>query len=75
MSWNNEENIVKKNGKCWNRGMQKYCSYWKAKHTRDERKAVMGYKCSLFDKDKEGYASLSECNTKYGRTYDGRQIP
>lgn len=73
MSWNNERNIVKKDGVCWNRGKHKYCSYWMAKQTRDERKATLGYKCSLFNLDKEGYASLKICNKTYGRTFDGRE--
>ncbi len=73
MSWNNQNNIVKKNGKCWNRGKHKYCYYWNAKVTRDERKDVQGYKCSLFDQDKEGYSSLPICNRTYGQTFDGRQ--
>ncbi len=69
MSWNNENNIVKFQGQCYNRGKHKFCSYWKAKHSR-RNKAVIGYRCSLFDKDKEGYNSLSECNSRYGLTYD-----
>ena len=73
MSWNNKETVVKKDGQCWNRGMQKYCFYWNAK-TSTSTKKVEGYKCSLFDEDKEGYASLPACNKKYGQTYDGRVI-
>jgi hypothetical protein len=73
MSWNNERNIVKKDGVCWNRGKHKYCSYWKAKVTRDETKAVQGYRCSLFNLDKEGYPSLPICNKRFGKTYDGRE--
>ena len=72
MSWNNENNVVKKDGECFNRGMQKYCFYWVAKISRDEAKTVVGYKCSLFDLDKEGYASLPICNKTYGKTYDGK---
>jgi len=74
MAWNNLENIVKHQGKCWNRGMHKYCSYWRAKKSTETKKTI-GYFCSLFDQDKEGYASLPECNAKYGQTYDGRIIP
>ena len=76
MSWNNENNIVKKDGKCWNRGKHKYCSYWKAKHQRligPGQGPVLGFRCSLFNLDKEGYNSLPICNRTYGRTYDGRQ--
>ena len=75
MAWNNQENVVKKNGDCWNRGKHKYCFYWNAKVTRDEQKTVTGYKCSLFNQDKIGYASLPACNKIYGRTYDGRPKP
>ena len=77
MAWNNTENVVKKDGKCWNSGMHKYCFYWKAKHTKTLSAGhgqAMGFFCSLFNKDKEGYDSLPECNAKYGQTYDGRQI-
>ena len=73
MAWNNTENIVKKDGKCWNRGKHKYCSYWNAKHTRDDRKAVTGFKCSLFNQDKPGYDSLPICNKTYGKTFDGNK--
>ncbi len=71
MSWNNEENIVKFEGNCWNRGRHKYCYYWRAKHSTRNKK-VIGYKCSRFNLDKEGYASLPICNKTYGRTFDGR---
>ena len=69
MSWNNKETVVKKNGQCYNRGMHKYCSYWKAKHSKINKKTI-GFRCSLFDLDKEGYNSLSICNKTYGQTYD-----
>ncbi len=75
MAWNNKENVVKKNGECWNKGKHKYCSYWQAKHkkTIDNRRGkVLGYRCNLFDLDKEGYDSLPICNSTYGRTYDGK---
>ncbi len=73
MAWNNKENVVKFRGDCWNRGRHKYCSFWKAKHSKLNKK-VIGYKCSLFDEDKVGYASLLICNRTYGQTYDGRVI-
>ena len=73
MTWNNKENIVKFQGQCVNRGKKKYCSYWRAKHSKRSNN-VIGYKCSLFDLDKVGYNSLSQCNAIYGQTYDGRQI-
>ena len=72
MSWNSTENVVKKDGQCWNRGMQKWCFFWVAKQTREVKKKTIGYRCSLFDLDKVGYASLPECNKKYGKTYDGK---
>ena len=77
MAWNNTENIVKSDGQCWNRGKHKYCSYWKAKKTIGIAVGdgvVTGYRCSLFDEDKEGYDSLPACNKIYGQTYDGKQI-
>ena len=73
MAWNNKENIVKLEGKCWNRGKHKRCSYWRAKHSTINKK-VVGFRCSLFNSDKEGYNSLSACNKTYGQTYDGRKI-
>ena len=76
MSWNNKENIVKKNGKCWNRGKHKYCFYWVAKHNitmLGTKGSVRGFRCSLFEEDKEGYNSLSICNRTYGKTFDGRK--
>ena len=73
MAWNNKENVVKKNKRCHNRATQKYCFYWRAKRSRLNNK-VIGFRCALFDEDKEGYASLSECDTVYGGTYDGRVI-
>jgi len=76
MSWNNSNNIVKKDGRCWNRGKHKYCSYWNAKHGKTmvgDKGPVLGFRCSLFDADKEGYDSLPICNKKYGKTYDGRE--
>lgn len=73
MSWNNKQNIVKKDGKCWNRGKHKYCSYWVAKQSKDIRKVIIGFRCSLFKIDKEGYNSLPICNRTYGQTFDGRE--
>ena len=65
--------VVKKNGLCRNAAMQKFCPYWVAKHDRDmeKKKPILGYRCILFDSDKEGYASLPACNAEYGQTYDG----
>jgi len=71
MAWNNTNNIVKHNGQCWNKGKYKYCSFWKARCSKEGKKSVIGYICSLFDQDKSGYNSLPECNKKYGITYDG----
>jgi hypothetical protein len=72
LTWNNKENIVKKDAKCMCRSMWKYCYYWRAKKSIINGQ-VIGYFCDLYNKDKVGYASLSECNKKYGRTYDGRK--
>ena len=69
MAWNNE-NISKYKGKCYNKGKWKYCYYWVAKHSK-RNKSVIGYRCRLFGKDKEGRNSLPECDTRYGKTYDG----
>jgi len=71
MAWDNKENVVKKDGKCWNRGKHKHCSYWNAKLTRNQKKEVIGFRCSLCKEDKEGYASLPICNKTYGQTFDG----
>lgn len=63
--------VVKVNGLCYKKAQWKYCPYWQAKHDSDSR-VVLGYKCSLFDLDKDGANSLPQCNAQYGRTYDGR---
>jgi hypothetical protein len=65
--------VVKKNGECRNAGMQKYCPYWVAKNSREfgDNKKILGFRCTLFNEDKVGYASLPACNTEYGLTYDG----
>jgi len=75
MAWNNVENIVKKDGQCYNRGKQKYCSFWKARHNKTlsaGNGTVRGFRCSLFNLDKEGYNSLPICNRTYGQTFDGK---
>ncbi len=75
MAWNNTENVVKKDGKCWNRGRHKYCYYWRAKHDiliSGRQGGVRGFRCALFKLDKKGYASLPICNQTYGKTFDGR---
>ena len=65
--------IVKQDGQCRRPSMQKFCPYWVAKESREfsSKKQVIGFKCLLFDTDKEGYASLPACNTEYGMNYDG----
>ena len=63
--------VVKFEGKCRNPAKHKFCAYWMAKLNRYNKEIRIGYKCSLFDQDKEGYDSLPECNTEYGQTYDG----
>ncbi len=72
MSWNNENNVVKSQGKCWDRRKHKYCSYWRSRRSEETKKTVNFY-CSLYRKEKIGYDSLPECNVKYGKTYDGKK--
>lgn len=69
--------VVKQNGHCRRAAMQKFCPYWVAKHAKDmeHKKPVIGFRCILFDSDKEGYASLPECNAEYGMNYDGPPHP
>ncbi len=73
MGWTYSDNkqlpVVKENGKCLKRSMWKYCPYWVAKMVN--KKTIIGYRCRLFDKDKEADNSLPECDAKYGTTYDG----
>ena len=66
--------VVKQDGQCRRPSMQKFCPYWVAKHstTFGDKKKILGYRCTLFQEDKEGYASLPACNAKYGQNYDGR---
>lgn len=76
MAWSNKETIVKKDGQCLNRAKHKYCSFWRARHNLSlsaGKGAVRGYRCSLFDLDKDGYNSLPICNRTYGQTFDGRE--
>lgn len=79
MPLNGKTNIVKKDGKCWNRQLHRWCFYWNAKISTDDTKArslaAMGYRCSLFRKDKVGYPALPECDKKYGKTYNGKKKP
>ena len=69
--------VVKQDGQCFIRSKQKYCPYWVAKQSRTfgDKKKILGYKCILFDEDKVGYPSVSACNKKYGKNYDGPLIP
>ena len=74
MAWRSSiemEKIAKANGKCFNKAMWKYCPYWMAKHSLDNPKTIIGYRCRLFNQDLEGDGSLPECNARYGRTYNG----
>jgi len=66
--------VVKHQGKCRNPAKQKFCAYWMAKHSKENKKTVLGFRCRLFSEDKAGYASLPACNRKYGQTYDGPPI-
>jgi len=68
----NKENIVKYQGECIHRAKRRWCYYWRARQSKRTGK-VTAYRCALFDKDKIGYASLPECNTQYGLTYEGKQ--
>ena len=67
------QDISKYNGECLNRAKWKYCYYWNAKISKENGRTI-GFRCSLFDKDKEGLNSLPECDTKYGLNYDGKTI-
>lgn len=74
MSWTFSDKmilpVVKKDGKCFNKGMWKFCPYWIARHNVDT-KGVIEYRCSLFDKEKVADEAVDECNAKYGTNYDG----
>ncbi len=71
-TWNDRltKPVVKQDGKCHKPSQHKFCPYWVAKHSNISG-VVRGFKCLLFDKDKTGYDALDECNSKYGRTYEG----
>lgn len=62
--------VAKQNGKCFKKCQWKYCPYWVSKTSMDSGN-VFGYFCTLFNHDLETDASLEECNTKYGQTYEG----
>ncbi len=61
--------VVKENGRCLKRSMWKYCPYFVAKHSSPT--SVLGFRCILFNSDKEADVSIAECNAKYGSNYDG----
>jgi hypothetical protein len=69
---NNINKIIKYKGKCFNKAKAQYCAYWMAKKSKVTG-TVLGYKCSYYDEDKSNQPakSLSKCNKKYGRTYEG----
>jgi hypothetical protein len=74
MAWRSSIEMVKiskANGKCYNKAMWKYCPYWMAQHSVDNPDRIIGYRCSLFDKELTGDKSLPECNERYGQTYNG----
>ncbi len=75
MGWtwpdNQEKPITKYKGECRRRQQQQICPYWMAKHSIST-KAVIGFKCALFDLDKSGSNSLPICNSTYGRSYEGK---
>ena len=70
MSWCGDEKINKYKSQCFDRAKCKYCAYWHAKLAMDSQ-AVIGYRCVLFNVDKDTHTSLHECDRKYGVTYDG----
>ena len=63
--------VVKRNGECFKKSQWKNCPYWTVRHKKSD-KAVIEYRCILFDKVKDASLSLPECNVQYGRTYDGK---
>lgn len=76
MGWTYSDNVikpvVKENGLCRKPSQHKFCPYWVAKHSLFSKENIIGYKCALFNEDKNGYAAVSACNRRYGRTYDGK---
>lgn len=75
MGWTYSDQVVKPvvkfDGQCYNKAQWKYCPYWVARHRADAKTVVSGFRCQLFDADKPGIASLPQCNSQYGRNYDG----
>lgn len=66
--------VVKYKGICRNHAKHKFCAYWVAKQSKENKQKILGYRCTLFDKDKTGYDALPVCNRKYGQSYDGPPI-
>jgi len=68
--------VVKQNGLCHIRSKQKYCPYWVAKHSKrfGDKKKILGFRCTLFNEDKNGYVAVAACNKKYGKNYDGPKL-
>jgi len=72
MSWSRIKaaQVVKRNGKCLNKAMWKYCPYWAVRKSADNGR-TLGFYCSLFGETKNTDASLPQCNSQYGLDYDG----
>lgn len=66
--------VVKQNGQCRIHALHKFCPYWIARHkgVKQGKGPIMKYRCRLFNVDKDGYASVPECNAKYGQNYNDR---
>lgn len=70
MTWGNIEYIYKRNGICFKKSKWKYCPYWTARHSKKSGQ-VTTFRCLLFGENKTGDGSVSECDIRYGRTYEG----
>ncbi len=78
MGWNYSQNqqtlpIVKYKGICRHKARQRICPYWVARYNQTGKR-ITSYHCNFFDVSKEsGRSELSvpECNSTYGKTYDG----
>jgi len=76
MTWLNKTDsgqVIKENGKCFIRHQWRYCPFWVARFTNrslpNQAQAIKKYRCTLFNKDKDGMNALPECNAKYGLTH------
>ena len=69
MSCITDQKIIKHEGQCINRATWKYCPYWRV--LKGSNGTIISRMCTLYDKEKLGYESLSECDRDYGLTYNG----